>query len=231
MIYVISDIHGCYAQYCALLEKVHFNNQDTLYVLGDTIDRGPNSMAVLQDMCQRQNVIPLIGDHEYMALQALYHLCPWVKKEVNYPFWRENIQSGITCWLDLDGGKSTYDAFLKLPRSQQISILNYLWSFQLAKRIRVNGETYLLSHGWLSSFAQDPSKHPYQLFEERFQSPDFETLHYPEGILVVGHQPTRFLSGLDEIIVTDQLIALDCGAYLGGKLGLYCLDTKKAYYA
>lgn len=157
MIYVISDIHGCYAQYCALLEKVHFNNQDTLYVLGDTIDRGPDSMAVLQDMCQRQNVIPLIGDHEYMALQALYHLCPWVKKEVNYPFWRENIQSGITCWLDLDGGKSTYDAFLKLPRSQQISILNYLWSFQLAKRIRVNGETFLLSHGWLSSFAQDPS--------------------------------------------------------------------------
>jgi serine/threonine protein phosphatase 1 len=42
MTYVIADIHGCYEQYKALLEKINFSASDTLYVLGDVIDRGPN---------------------------------------------------------------------------------------------------------------------------------------------------------------------------------------------
>lgn len=40
MHYVISDIHGCYNEYIKALKKVNFNDNDTLYVLGDCIDRG-----------------------------------------------------------------------------------------------------------------------------------------------------------------------------------------------
>ena len=40
MTYCISDIHGCYDEFMALLEKIAFNPAaDTLYVLGDVIDR------------------------------------------------------------------------------------------------------------------------------------------------------------------------------------------------
>ena len=40
MHYVISDIHGCYAQFAELLNLIRFKDTDTLYVLGDIVDRG-----------------------------------------------------------------------------------------------------------------------------------------------------------------------------------------------
>lgn len=40
MRYIISDIHGCYAEYRELLEKICFSDADELYVLGDAMDRG-----------------------------------------------------------------------------------------------------------------------------------------------------------------------------------------------
>ena len=39
---IITDIHGCYDECRALLEKMSFDEEtDTLINLGDTIDRGP----------------------------------------------------------------------------------------------------------------------------------------------------------------------------------------------
>ena len=61
MIYAVSDIHGCYSQYKEVLEKIRFSDEDTLYVLGDVLDRGPDGFQVLADMAGRYNVIPLIG--------------------------------------------------------------------------------------------------------------------------------------------------------------------------
>lgn len=45
MYYVMSDLHGCYKEYQKALEMIHFNAQDTLYVLGDVVDRGPEPFA------------------------------------------------------------------------------------------------------------------------------------------------------------------------------------------
>ena len=46
--YVLSDIHGEYAMLRKMLEKINFSDQDTLYVLGDVIDRGPHPVKALQ---------------------------------------------------------------------------------------------------------------------------------------------------------------------------------------
>ncbi len=48
MKYVISDIHGCYREYLALLDKIHFSADDWLYVLGDAADRGPEPIKVFR---------------------------------------------------------------------------------------------------------------------------------------------------------------------------------------
>ena len=41
MIYAaVSDLHGCYEKYLSMLEKIQFCEADTLYVLGDVVDRG-----------------------------------------------------------------------------------------------------------------------------------------------------------------------------------------------
>ncbi|MEL6721291.1 MAG: metallophosphoesterase, partial [Bacteroidota bacterium] len=45
--YAISDIHGCSKSFQALLEKINFSPKDELYLLGDYIDRGPDSKGVI----------------------------------------------------------------------------------------------------------------------------------------------------------------------------------------
>ena len=40
MTYAMSDLHGCYDKYKKMLEKIHFGEDDTLYILGDVVDRG-----------------------------------------------------------------------------------------------------------------------------------------------------------------------------------------------
>jgi len=71
---VISDIHGCSKTLKALLKKINFSEKDTLYFLGDYIDRGPDSSGVLDIIIelkkQFSSVIPLMGNHEYQTLQA-----------------------------------------------------------------------------------------------------------------------------------------------------------------
>jgi len=46
-LFAIGDIHGCYAALVTLSAKVGFGAQDVVVVLGDYVDRGPDSRLVL----------------------------------------------------------------------------------------------------------------------------------------------------------------------------------------
>ena len=71
MIYAVSDLHGRYDRYRQLLDKLDLGEHDTLYVLGDALDRGPEGFRILSDMASRPQVVGLLGNHEAMALDAL----------------------------------------------------------------------------------------------------------------------------------------------------------------
>ena len=47
MIYVMSDLHGCFDKYKEMLSLIDFAPRDTLYVLGDVIDRGPDGCLLV----------------------------------------------------------------------------------------------------------------------------------------------------------------------------------------
>ncbi len=70
----ISDIHGCANTFTGLLDKISLTKEDELYLLGDYIDRGPRSKAVLDKIVQlRQDGYKLHclrGNHEQMMLEA-----------------------------------------------------------------------------------------------------------------------------------------------------------------
>ncbi|PYE50142.1 serine/threonine protein phosphatase [Paenibacillus barcinonensis] len=74
---VISDIHGCYDEFNALLEQVHYNaSQDELILLGDYVDRGPKSKQVIEQIMQlrqEHGVVVLKGNHDAMMVKALKH--------------------------------------------------------------------------------------------------------------------------------------------------------------
>ena len=115
MIYVMSDLHGCYDKYKQMLEKIKFNNEDTLYVLGDIVDRGDDGIKILLDMMQRSNVVPLLGNHEFMAYSVL--------KKYNVEITAENYNKHLDSeaiemfenWM-FNGGIPTCQAFSKLDR-------------------------------------------------------------------------------------------------------------------
>ena len=71
MIYVIGDIHGNKDKYDEMLSKISPKEIDAVFVLGDIIDIGDDSVEILQDMMYRANIYPVLGEHEYMAKKIL----------------------------------------------------------------------------------------------------------------------------------------------------------------
>ena len=68
----IGDVHGCSKALATLLEAIQPTPQDTR-VLGDYIDRGPDSRGVAEQvvaLAGRCTVVPLLANHEEMALAA-----------------------------------------------------------------------------------------------------------------------------------------------------------------
>ena len=68
MTYVMSDIHGEHDRFKAMLQEIQFSDKDTLYILGDMIDYGPDSIAVVQDVMSRKNIQAIMGNHEQMCV-------------------------------------------------------------------------------------------------------------------------------------------------------------------
>jgi len=61
-----------------------------------------------------------------------------------------------------------------------------------------------------------------------FERPDFSKKVFKKDSnlkLVVGHTPTRLVSGERKIYKTEDYIDIDCKAVFGGILSAYCLDT------
>jgi serine/threonine protein phosphatase 1 len=75
----IGDIHGCDAALVALLAELAPTGDDMLVILGDVVDRGPDTRACIDrllNLRERCRLIHLKGNHEEMALDAL-SAGPW----------------------------------------------------------------------------------------------------------------------------------------------------------
>ena len=69
----IGDIHGCIKSLTTLIDFVAPNAEDTIVTLGDYVDRGPDSRAVLDfmiELSERHHLVALRGNHEIMLLDA-----------------------------------------------------------------------------------------------------------------------------------------------------------------
>ncbi|MGB5024587.1 MAG: metallophosphoesterase [Saprospiraceae bacterium] len=73
--FAIGDIHGCNKTFKKLLlEVLKLKKQDQLVLLGDYIDRGPDSLGVIQTILKLQNagytVHCLRGNHEQLMMDS-----------------------------------------------------------------------------------------------------------------------------------------------------------------
>ncbi len=71
--YAVGDIQGCYRELSLLLERVRFANADCLWVLGDLVNRGPESLAVLRLLySMRAQTRVVLGNHDLHLLAIAF---------------------------------------------------------------------------------------------------------------------------------------------------------------
>ena len=229
--YIISDIHGEYEKLIQLLEKISFSEQDTLYVLGDVLDRGPNPIKVLLKMMEMPNIIPIAGNHEMMGLACLRFLMKEVTDE-NISELTEKMLELLREWQK-NGSDTTMAEFLKLDKNAREDIIEYIEEFSTYEEVTINGTSYVLVHAGLGNFALDKPLYEYTLEELMWERADYEKTYFKDCYVITGHTPTQNIKNNPKpgyIYQTHNHIAIDCGACFGGRLAAYCLDTGEEFY-
>lgn len=231
MTYVMSDIHGEYDKYKRMLETINFSDDDTLYVLGDVVDRGPKPVELLLDMMDRANVIPLMGNHDFFAADILRRLCADIEEETANEEYIGSVLEDMSDWFS-EGGESTYKGFLAQPREVRADILEYMDEFSLCETIDVGDRAFILVHAGLGNFRRDKKLSEYTVEELIMYRADLDREYIGGNVYIVtGHTPTLAVTGKAEICHKLNNILIDCGACFNkGRLACLCLDNFEEYY-
>lgn len=167
--YVISDIHGESDRFHAMLEKIRFTDTDTLYIIGDVVDRGPHGITLLQEIMNTPNMVMMLGNHEYMMLQYMHPEAT----DIDFRRWNKN------------GNAPTLEEYYRLTEQEQQTILEFLKGLPTHIELTVNGTTFYLIHGFPGENVHD----------EVWNRPTMESPNpIPNCQLIIGHTPVRSLT-------------------------------------
>ena len=233
MIYVMSDIHGCYDEYLKMLEKINFSDNDTLYIVGDVCERGPKVIDVLLHMMEHKNIIPIWGNHD---LSTFNYLCI-IKNHIDDVLYNKNylIKHKVinASYYFKEWYYQEYEtllAFRDLNSKKREDLINYFYSFKDYININLNGKDYILVHGGIPDDENDISS--ILLDDLVWCRPNFRKKRFENSIIVCGHTPTITFNydGEAKIFKDNNYFAIDCGAVFGYKLACLCLDNGREFY-
>jgi len=191
----IGDIHGCGVALQTLLAALQPEAHDTVVVLGDAIDRGPDSCGVIEQLLalgEQCRLVPLLGNHEQMLLDSVDGGLP------------------LQDWL-IHGGAEMLDSYGKgsalseVPKKHLKFIRSWGDYYETA--------THFFAHG--NYQAQKPL--PEQVWEEmRWRSLKYfmPKPHISGKIAVLGHTSNK--QGLT--INLGHLVCIDTYCHGGGWL-------------
>ncbi len=189
--YAVSDIHGCSKTFLALLDQLALSTADTLYILGDYVDRGPDSKRVIDTIFQLQKngyqVQCLCGNHEELVLQAA----------------SSNL-AGLERWLVTDG-KDTMDSF-GVDTIAAIPAEYLDWMAALPYYLEV--DQYILVHAGLDFSLPDPFQEKKAMCWIRHWYDDIRYDWLRDRIIIHGHTPVFTQT------IENQLVHLHKKQYL-----------------
>lgn len=220
--YAIGDIHGCNRTFQHLLKQLPLQRGDSLVLLGDLIDRGPDSKGVVDTVWQYQQdgfeVICLRGNHEQLLLDALHD------------------PAKLELWTFNGGARVLRNFGVKHPKD----IPNEYLDFFLKMPLWYETKGFLCVHGGLDFSYPDPLSRPERMLWIRrwYGNIDYAWLngrtvlhgHTPEDISVIETQY--------QALEQQRYLNLDNGcvyAYMGklhsdlGRLLALCLDTRELF--
>lgn len=231
--YVMSDIHGEYDMFVELLEKIQFKANDTLYILGDILDRGPHPIKTILKLMEMPNVICLAGNHELMAIECLAFLMQEITEQ-SVEAVDEKMLDNLMMW-QYNGSKSTLDEFYTLDRETQYAVIEFMKEFLIYEEVTIAGHDYLLVHAGLGGFYPGKRMEEYSVKELIWDRARYDIQYDSDVYVVTGHTPTQEISGNRKpgyIFRKNHHIAVDCGCYRpDGRLAALCLDTGEEFYS
>lgn len=231
--YVISDIHGEYDKFLDLLQKTGLREEDTLYILGDVVDRGPHPVRTLLKLMEMPNVVPIVGNHELMALRCLPFLREEITNELLDRLGDDDFMA-LQNWL-ANGAGTTLREFRALGAEMQDEVLHFMRDFLAYAEEEAAGRKYLLVHAGLGHFRRGKAMEDYALNDLVWERPDYSMRYFPDLEVVSGHTPTQLITENPRkgyIFRANGHVAIDCGAcFQGGRLAALCLETGEAFYS
>lgn len=196
-VFAITDIHGCSRTFISLVENViQLKKEDTLYLLGDYIDRGPDSKGVIDYILQLKEsgfkLITLRGNHEAMMLNSM------------------NNRSSSLVFMT-NGGDATLNSFgVTYPNEIENVYLNFFDSLEYFSVYK----NFILVHAGLNFNHPDPLEDKESmLWIRQFKvSPAFS-----DKIIVHGHTPTSLMDIQESfsLVQTERKICIDNGCVYG----------------
>lgn len=228
----MSDIHGQYDAFIKMLEKIKFKDEDTLYVIGDVIDRGPNSIKTLLYIMEKENIELLAGNHEYMATLCLNYLLKEISNDIVDKL-SDGMILGILKEWNMNGGGTTLKELLSVDKKTRNRIFNYLVRLKLYKEVEVGEKKFILVHAGLGNFKKSKKLKDYNIMELVWDRMDYGKVYYKDIYIVTGHTPTQIIDGNDSpgyIYKNGYNIDIDCGCAFGERLACLRLDDMREFY-
>ena len=224
MTYCISDIHGCYDEFKEMMRKINFGPNDTLYILGDAIDRGADSIKCVRYIMDTPNIHMLMGNHEQMMMNAL--TSDFNKDPGCMANWLEN------------GGTEVLREFCALPEDEQSAVMDFIANLPYLSEVKIGEQNYVLVHAGLNvADASAPGKVSTANVLPRQYTDDLVWIRekfyrkkaLPRSITVFGHTPTLMIKkrNIGKVWLDKKWgdkIGIDGGCVFGGNLLALRLD-------
>lgn len=203
----IGDIHGCFTALKTLEECVPLAPAERIVTIGDYVDRGPDSRAVIDWLIARKaggKLVALRGNHELM-------MCAARESQRHYDEW-------LSC-----GGAAALASYSRFGRKGRLDdVPEAHWRF-MERDCRPYFETNTHFFVHANAYPRIPldEQPDYMLYWESFNDPP---PHESGRIMVCGHTPQR--NGRPRSI--GHAVCIDTRAHAGG--WLTCLDVQAGEY-
>lgn len=190
----IGDIHGHSAALTALVAVIDPQPSDTIVLLGDYIDRGPDSRGVLEQIIElgkRCHTVPLIGNHEEMMIRA------------------RTGQNALQVWLT-NGGDAALRSYGDVEDFSRIPPVHFDLLMSL-RRFHETDTHFFIHANYAPNWRLDQHDSTTALW---LPLTDLPGPHYSGKIAILGHTPQQEGRVLD----LGHLVCIDTGCGFGGLL-------------